>query len=110
MHRLKAPTALRERVNILIRNHMTRLEEDKKLLKRRVRSLGWEAVEQLLRLQEADMGSKGTGEDNGSAVFAEVRQLLADLKTEDACLNLKALAVNGNESQLRGRSCVIQRF
>ena len=48
------------------------------------------------------MGSKGTGEDNGSAVFAEVRQLLADLKTEDACLNLKALAVNGNDLMALG--------
>ena len=48
------------------------------------------------------MGSKGTGEDNGSAAFAEVRQLLADLKTEDACLNLKALAVNGNDLMALG--------
>ena len=48
------------------------------------------------------MGSKGTVEDDGSAVFAEVRQLLADLKAEDACLSLKDLAVNGNDLMALG--------
>ena len=43
------------------------------------------------------MGSKGTGEDDGSTVFAAVQQLLADLKAEDACLSLKDLAVNGTD-------------
>ena len=56
----------------------------------------------MLSLQEADMGSKGTGEDDGSAVFAEVRRLLAELKAEDACLGLKDLAVNGNDLMALG--------
>ena len=102
LHRLKAPTALRERVNILIRNHMTRLEEDKKLLKRRVRSLGWEAVEQLLRLQEADMGSKGTGEEQDFDQFRRIRALLEEIRAENACLTLRDLAVNGNDLMALG--------
>ena len=102
LRRLKAPTALREEVVRLIGRHMTRLQPDRKLLRRQVSKYGFPMVEAQLALQQADMGSKGTAEDNGSAVFAEVRQLLADLKAEDACLSLKDLAVNGNDLMALG--------
>ena len=102
LHRLKAPTALREEVVPLIGRHMTRLQPDRKLLRRQVSKYGFPMVEAQLALQQADMGSKGTVEDDGSAVFAEVRQLLADLKAEDACLSLKDLAVNGNDLMALG--------
>ena len=97
LRRLKAPTALREEVVTLIGRHMTRLQPERKLLRRQVSKFGFPMVESQLALQEADMGSKGTGEDDGSAVFSEVRELLAELKAEDACLGLKDLAVNGND-------------
>ena len=102
LRRLKAPTALREEVVPLIGRHMTRLQPDRKLLRRQVSKYGFPMVEAQLTLQQADMGSKGTVEDDGSAVFAEVRQLLADLKAEDACLSLKDLAVNGNDLMALG--------
>lgn len=97
LRRLKAPTALREEAVTLIEKHMTRLQPDRKLLRRQVSKYGFPMVETMLSLQQADMGSKGTGEDDGSTVFAEVRQLLADLQAEDACLSLKDLAVKGND-------------
>lgn len=100
--RLKAPTALREEVVTLIGRHMTRLQPERKLLRRQVSKFGFSMVESQLALQEADMGSKGTGEDDGSAVFSEVRGLLAELKAEDACLGLKDLAVNGNDLMALG--------
>ena len=102
LRRLKAPTALREEVVPLIGRHMTRLQPDRKLLRRQVSKYGFPMVEAQLALQQADMGSKGTVEDDGSAVFAEVRQLLADLKADDACLSLKDLAVNGNDLMALG--------
>ena len=97
LRRLKAPTALREEAVALIGRHMTRLQPDRKLLRRQVSKYGFPTVEAMLALQQADMGSKGTGEDDGSTVFAAVQQLLADLKAEDACLSLKDLAVNGTD-------------
>lgn len=100
--RLKAPTALREEVVTLIGRHMTRLQPERKWLRRQVSKFGFPMVEAMLSLQEADMGSKGTGEDDGSAVFSEVRELLAELKAEDACLGLKDLAVNGNDLMALG--------
>lgn len=102
LRRLKAPTALREGAAVLIRHHMTRLEEDKRLLKRRVRSLGWETVEELLQLQEADMGSKGTGEEQDFDQFRRIRALLGEIRAENACLRLQDLAVNGKDMMALG--------
>ena len=96
LHRLKAPTALREQVVVLIEKHMTRLQPDKKLLRRQIGRLGWETVENLLYLQEADMGSKGTGKPEELAIFPQIRELLDQIKAENACLSLKDLAVNGH--------------
>ena len=94
---LKAPTALREEVIFLISQHMTRLEADKKLLRRRISRLGAESIQKLLLLQEADMGSKGTGKPEEMLQFSEIRALLAEIEAENACLSLKDLAINGND-------------
>ena len=91
--RLKAPTALRQRVALLIEQHMTPLEPDNKLLRRRLSKLGAEAVHQLLCLQQADLGGKpGDGRD-----FAAIRQLLAQIEQENACLCIRDLALNGHD-------------
>ena len=94
---LKAPTALREQVVTLIELHMNRLEPDRKLLRRRLSRLGPGLVHKLLLLQEADMGSKGTGLSADSSHFDEIRCLLAELQSENACLSLKDLAISGSD-------------
>jgi len=63
-------------------------------------------VEALLQLQQADMGSKGTGKTDEGKDFARIRSILREIQEENACLSLKDLAVNGNdllELGLRGR-------
>ena len=97
LRRLKAPSALREQVVTLIGHHMTRLEEDERLLKRRIRSLGWETLEKLLVLQEADMSSKGTGIREELEQFPRIRSLLEQIRSRAACVSLKDLAVNGRD-------------
>ena len=104
MRRLKAPTALRQQVVLLIEKHMTRLQPDKKLLRRQLGKLGRETVEQILLLQEADMGSKGTGESDDPAIFAAIRNVLEEICREDSCLSLKDLAVKGNDLMALGFS------
>lgn len=86
---LKAPTALRERVCLLVSQHMTPLVPDKKLLRRRLGKYGTEAVWQLLALQEADF----TGE--AAEKFQAVRTLLTELQEENACLTVRDLQVTG---------------
>ena len=96
LRRLKAPTALREQAVTLISQHMTRLEPDRKLLRRRLSRLGKDTVEQLLLLQQADMGSKGS-EKNTDTEYQQIRKLLDELYAEDACFSLKDLAVTGSD-------------
>ncbi len=100
--RLKAPTALREQVVFLIDKHMTRLEPDRKLLRRRLSQYGIDATYQLLFLQQADFGSKGADEADHVSWFDMVAGILDTLREEDTCLNLKDLAVNGHDLMALG--------
>ena len=102
LRRLKAPTALREQAVLLIDRHMTKIEPNKKNVRRWLSRLGPETMELLLCLQEADMGSKGTGKTENMEQFAQIRALLEEIRAENACLSLKDLAVNGNDLMALG--------
>ena len=97
LRRLKAPNQLREDVTELIHAHMTKLEPEKKLLRRRLSKLGEKKLRQLLTLQEADMGSKGTGKADEMDQFPRLRQLLEEILAENACLSLKDLQISGHD-------------
>ena len=102
LHRLKAPTALREQAVTLIANHMTKLPLEKRLLRRWLGRLGWDTMDALLKLQEADMGSKGTGSPKEMIQFSQLRQLLEEIKAEDACLSVRDLKINGHDLMALG--------
>ena len=102
LHRLKAPTALRSRVERLIELHMTPLTADKKLLRRRVAQHGFETVYDLLRLQESDV--KGTGVTENALSFAGVEEILKEIEAENACLTLKDLSISGHDLMALGFS------
>ena len=104
LHRLKAPTALREQVVNLIGLHMTKIQPERKSVRRWLSRLGAGTMEALLQLLEADMGSKGTGKPGELEQFAQLRALMAELQAEDACLSLKDLAVNGHDLMALGFS------
>lgn len=91
--RLKAPTALREQVVTLVEHHMTILEPRRKILRRWLSRLGWDTVTDLLKLQTADMGGKGSHDEQDQ--FLRARLLLEELRLENACMTLKDLALNG---------------
>ncbi len=93
--RLKASNTLRSQVVFLVEHHMTPLEPDKKLLRKRLGQYGEDMVLQLLELQKADFGSKEAGDNK--EYFAQVEALLAEIQEEDACLTVKDLAVNGSD-------------
>jgi tRNA nucleotidyltransferase (CCA-adding enzyme) len=95
LSRLKAPTALREDVKFLIEKHMTPLTPDKKLLRRRLSQYGENRLRMLLRLQKADFCAKGVTGD--TADFAAVEGVLEEIFSENACLSIKDLAVNGHD-------------
>lgn len=100
--RLKAPTRLRHQVVELIGAHMTRLQPEKKLLRRQLSRLGWEQLERELELQQADMSSKGTAEPGDLEIFQEIRRMLEEIRREDSCLKVTDLAVNGEDLMTLG--------
>ncbi len=93
--RLKAPTALKERVVFLVDKHMSPLCPDRKLLRRRLSQYGEEAVLQLLALQKAD--TLGTGKAGDAPDYAASEELLKEILAENGCLQLSSLAVNGHD-------------
>lgn len=82
LRRLEAPEALRRRAVLLIEMHMTKLKPEKDALRQTLEELGWEAIDQLLSLQEADMSSKGEETPREMAQFPKLRQLLEEIKEE----------------------------
>lgn len=92
--RLKAPTALREQVVLLISQHMSPLTPDKKLLRRKLGAWGEEGVRQLLTLQKADFCSKGVQDTD---MITPVQVCLEELLAESPCLTVKDLAVTGQD-------------
>ena len=107
LHRLKAPTQLRQQVVDLVAQHMTYLDPDKKQLRRRLSRLGPDTLQRVLQLQQADTCSKGVRSPDKAAYFAELQSLLAEILAEDSCLTLRDLAVNGHDLMalgIQGRS------
>ena len=95
--RLKAPTALREQTVLLIEKHMVWFERSKKVIRRWISRLGLEMFSDLITLQEADSMATGTAGEEEKAHFAEIRRLAEEIRSENACLTLKDLAVNGHD-------------
>lgn len=102
LRRLKAPNALREEVVTLITHHMTKIPPTKKGVRRWLSRLGWETTQKLLRLQEADMRSKGVDNTQELTQFVPLWALLEEIRQENACLSVKDLAVNGRDLMALG--------
>ena len=107
LRRLKAPAALRERTVLLIDKHMVWLEVSSRSIRRWISRLGMETMDQLMILQEADTGGKGTENPAENPYFSGIKAIIQQIKEENACLTLKDLAVNGHDLMAlgyRGRS------
>ena len=97
LHRLHAPTQLRETAVWLIDHHMTVLQPEEALLRRSLSRYGRERLELLLCLQEADMKGKGTREHENSQRYPRLREILSQLDAQEGRLTLKSLKINGND-------------
>ena len=95
LRRLKAPNGLREQVVFLVQQHMTPLTPDKKLLRRRLGQYTEEGVRKLIALQKADLTGKPEAGD--APDFQQIEALIDELLAENACLQIKDLAINGSD-------------
>ena len=55
-------------------------------------------------MQEADTGSKGTEDPAENPYFSGIQELMHQIRQEDACLQIKDLAVNGHDLMALGLS------
>ena len=92
--RLRAPTALRQQVVLLIRQHMAPIAPEAQLLRRRLARYGESTLRQLLALQKADRAGKGIGEDLDTE---PALHMLDEILAQENCFSLRDLAVNGND-------------
>ena len=102
LSRLKAPTSLREQVELLIDRHMVWFPPERKVIRRWISRLGFDLFDDLITLQRADCLATGTAGAAELAHFDEITRLAAEIKAENACLSLKSLAVNGHDLMTLG--------
>lgn len=100
LRELKAPTALREEVCLLIDQHMSPIEPDKRQLRRKIGKYGQETLSKMIQLQCADFYGKGDGEETDQ--FKNINAVLEEVLSEDACLTLRDLQINGSDLQKLG--------
>lgn len=100
LRELKAHTALREEVCLLIDQHMSPIEPDKRQLRRKIGKYGQETLTKMIQLQCADFYGKGDGEETDQ--FKNINAVLEEVLSEDACLTLRDLQINGSDLQKLG--------
>ena len=102
--RLKSDSFTINRVELLIKHHSDLIKDDEKLVARWLRRMGAQALYELLALKEADNAAKNSVyDDNGRRQAVDEAKIILDkLIEEQAWIDLKQLAVNGNELMQMG--------
>lgn len=104
LHSLRAPTALREQVQTLIAYHGAcrdlAYKAPDKSIRRLLRRFGEGLLRDLLALDRADDGGKGTPPDPQTFDHFETR--LAAILAQAPCLSMKDLAIGGRELMALG--------
>lgn len=90
--RLKAPTALRAQVRVLVAECATPTPPLRPDVRMRLSRLGAQTMERLLLLQEAHAAACAAADDT----FSQVRAIVRELSQENACVSMRDLAVNGD--------------
>ena len=93
--RLKAPTALREKVVFLIKNHMLVLPAEPAVLRRHLSRYGEQNIKALLQMQRADYAGKGVADR--TPPFRRIEGMIDSILESEHCLHLQDLAVNGKD-------------
>lgn len=95
--RLKFPNLAKDQILMLIEQHMTLPEADKKYLRRLLGKYGQHNTELLLTLQKADLIATGTPRQEDLKKYEQIDALLEEIHRENSCLTVKDLAVNGSD-------------
>ncbi|CDG36065.1 metal dependent phosphohydrolase [Acetivibrio thermocellus BC1] len=98
MKRLRFDNKTTNKVLRLIKHHDRRIEPNQKSVRKAVSIIGKDIFPDLLKVQEADKkGQNPQYLDERLKVLDEIKDIFFNLKKEGQILNLKDLALNGND-------------
>lgn len=97
MLRLKSDGDTREKVIKLIKWHDTPIDENERIIKRKLRSVGEELLFDLFKLQKAD--TLGLADEYHSRLphFERLEEMTKRILMQQQCFSLKDLSINGND-------------
>ena len=77
---------------------------DKKVIRRWISRLGFDAFRDLITLQRSDCIGTGTAAERELDHFDRIEALIREIEEENSCLTLKDLALNGHDLMALGYS------
>lgn len=95
LHRLKAPTAMREQVVCLILHHMDLIKPDREQLRRMLSKYGPDMTRKMIAFQLADRN--GTGKTDDSRRTEKLFALVEELEKSEGRLQIRDLAIGGRD-------------
>ncbi len=97
MERLKYDNSTMSHVLKLVEMHDIKLPDEKKLVKRLMLKLSDEDIERLREVQRCDRLAHHPNYREFPPAWFRLPEIVAEIKSENACLSLKTLAVNGDD-------------
>ena len=100
--RLKSDTKTREKVVKLVKVHDTPIEENERIIKKRLRSMGSELFFDLIKLQRADTKGLAPEFHDREKHFEVLENMARQIIENEECFSLKDLKINGNDLIKKG--------
>ena len=97
LSRLRAPSAVIEKVSFLVKVHDSPIEEKKAIVKKKLNKYGEENLRALIELQRADTLSLADEYRARLSHFDVLERIINEIISENECFSLKELAVNGDD-------------
>ncbi len=94
---LRCDNKTKEAVIKLIKAHDNPIEENEKIIKRRLAALGEDLFFDLIRLKRADTAALNPRFFDRSKHFDRIEEIAKSIIEKDSCFSLNHLAVNGND-------------
>lgn len=94
---LRTSKSISDRIVTLVKNHGETFILSKKIIRRRLMKYGEETLRQLLDLSRGDVLGQGVNVEKHISELNEAEQLLNEILSQESCLSLKSMAINGND-------------
>ncbi len=94
---LRTSKSISDRIVTLVKNHDETFILTKKIMRRRLMKYGEETLRQLLDLSRGDVRGQGVDVQNRLEQLDEAERILNEILSQETCLSLKAMAINGRD-------------